>query len=87
MRQLRRVTFGPTGEFLRLYFNGKRTLYGIHGHKYFEDMINSGNRFRSMGCLIVADDVLDVIENSYLANGESLMVITSTTFEMPESYK
>lgn len=78
--QLNRVMFGKTGEFLRLYFEDGRTLYGIHGHKYFQNMLDKGNIFRSFGCLLVADDVLDLIEGSYLANGNELKVITTTDF-------
>lgn len=72
-----RVTFGPSGEFLRLYNNGKRTAYGIHGYKYFEQEIDKGTKFLSMGCLLVSDSVLDTIEASFLANGGDLEVITT----------
>lgn len=72
-----RVTFGPSGEFLRLYNNGKRTAYGIHGYKYFAQEIDKGTKFLSMGCLLVSDSVLDIIEASFLANGGDLEVITT----------
>lgn len=72
-----RVTFAKSGEFLRLYKEGDPTPYGIHGHKYFQNMLDKGNKFRSMGCIIVADDILDIIEKSYVANDKDLTVVTS----------
>lgn len=72
-----RVTFGKTGEFLRLFANGKRTHYGIHGHRSYDVMIARETKFQSYGCIIVSDFVLDVIEKSFLENGGELMVITT----------
>ena len=73
-------TFGPTGRFLRLFDvkNGmdQRTSYGIHSHKYIQEMLDSNNHYRSYGCILVTDDVLDLIYQTYLANGESLKVET-----------
>lgn len=78
-----RITFAESGRFLRLFANGEeRTSYGIHGHKYFESMLASGNQYRSMGCVIVADDVLTVIENSFNLNNKSLAVITTIDMGM-----
>ncbi len=71
-----RVTFSESGEFFRMFEDDSRTSYGIHGYKYFQDNIDKGKKFVSMGCLLVADDVLDVIEASFVANGEELTVIT-----------
>lgn len=73
-----RVTFSKSGEFLRLYAGGKRTSYGIHGHKYFENMVATDNKYRSYGCILVADDVLQVVEKSFEANDGSLKVVTTT---------
>jgi hypothetical protein len=70
------VTFGPTGRFLRLFDSNGRTAYGIHGHKYAEKMLSEDVRFRSMGCVIVSEEILDVIEFTYYVNGESLNVET-----------
>lgn len=72
-----KITFSKTGEFLRLYKEGDPTPYGIHSHKYFQNMLNKGDKFRSMGCILVADDILDIIEKSYLAGDKDLMVITA----------
>ncbi|PIR52700.1 hypothetical protein COU76_05070 [Candidatus Peregrinibacteria bacterium CG10_big_fil_rev_8_21_14_0_10_49_10] len=72
-----RVTFGPTGRFLRLYKDGDtRTPYGIHGHRDADEMMESDERFRSMGCVIVKEDMLDLIEQTYELNGELLDVQT-----------
>jgi hypothetical protein len=75
--QTDRITFSDDGTFLRLYANGEeRTSYGIHGHAYFEEMLATGGKFKSMGCLIVSDDALDVIEKSFLVNENTLNVST-----------
>lgn len=72
-----RVTFGDTGRFFRMFDGEGRTAYGIHSHKYFQYMSDSDNYFRSLGCLIVSDDVLDVIQKSFELNGEILNVTTA----------
>ena len=72
-----RVTFGPTGRFLRLYKDGEdRTPYGIHGHRDAEMMLSEegDERFRSMGCIIVSEDMLKLIERTYLLKNSSLIV-------------
>lgn len=71
-----KVTFSKSGTFLRMYSDGKRTPYGIHGHKYFQEMLGQGNSFRSMGCILVADDIVPIVEQSFLENGKELKVIT-----------
>lgn len=72
-----RITFSASGKFLRLYEGGElRTSYGIHGHAYFDSMIQKDTKFQSMGCILVADEVLDVIEKSFHANGDELRVLT-----------
>lgn len=73
-----RVTFGPTGRFLRMYKNGEnRTAYGIHGHRDGIQMLLEDDRFRSMGCIIVSEDMLDTIEQAYEMNNEKLSVKTT----------
>lgn len=73
----RSVTFGD-GRFLRLYDDNERTAYGIHGHRYAEEMLadEDNERFRSMGCVIVSDEMLDVIQETFHANGDYLQVTT-----------
>lgn len=76
--QPNRVFFAESGEFFRMFLNDgeTRTSYGIHGYKYFDEEVEKGTKYLSWGCVMVADDVLDMIEASYIANGESLRVST-----------
>ena len=71
-----RVTFGETGRFLRLYKDGERTAYGIHGHRDAETMLSEDKRFRSMGCIIISEEVLSIIEQTYNLGGGTLNVTT-----------
>lgn len=71
------MTFGPTGLFLRLYYKDERTPYGIHGHGQSEEMLSSDQRYRSMGCVIVSEDMLQVIRQTYELNGGYLSVVTT----------
>ncbi|MFH1284528.1 MAG: L,D-transpeptidase [Candidatus Peregrinibacteria bacterium] len=80
--QSNRIVFSKSGEFFRLFADGtKRTSYGIHGYAYFDKEIENGRKFLSLGCIMVADDVLDIIEESYIANGNSLKVSTRETMD------
>ena len=73
-----RTTFGHKGIFLRLYDDpDTQTPYGIHAHRYGDKMLASDMRYRSMGCIIVSDDVLDVIERTYVVNDGVLTVDTT----------
>lgn len=60
-----RTTFGKRGRFLRLSRvrkNGtEETSYGIHSHASIGSMLASQDRYRSMGCVLVSDPVLDTI--------------------------
>lgn len=74
-----RLTFGKTGRFLRLFKDGdERTAYGIHGYGREEDLFSEENaeRFRSMGCIIVREEMLDIIQEIYELNGNRLEVKT-----------
>ncbi len=73
-----RLTFGKTGRFIRLFDDdGERTAYGIHGYGREDDMFSQDSRFQSMGCIIVREEVLNVIEKTYELSGESMTVVTS----------
>lgn len=79
-----RVTFGDTGRFLRLYKDGdERTAYGIHGHRDEDIMFAApaDERFRSMGCIIVTDNDLDLLLETWELNGQVLSVITRNGIE------
>jgi hypothetical protein len=65
-----RVTFGPTGRFVRLYEDGEETAYGIHEHKSEEVMFARDIRYQSMGCVIVRTAMMDIIEQTYDINAE-----------------
>lgn len=72
-----RITFGKRGLFLRLFRSGDdRTPYGIHSHAYAEKMLGSIDRYRSMGCIIVSDSVLDILVATYDLNEQRLSVVT-----------
>lgn len=76
-----RFTFGPEGKFLRLFKNGEtRTSYGIHSHKYIDNMLAQDVRYKSMGCILVSEEMMDVLEETYNANGETLEVRSYSSF-------
>lgn len=73
-----KVDFGVTGRFFRLYMNGQtRTSYGIHGYKYFDKWLQEGERYRSFGCIVMSEEMLNIIEKTYALNSNSLLVVTS----------
>lgn len=74
-----RTTFGKRGIFLRLHdvITGEETPYGIHSHRSAKSMLSEEDRYRSMGCIIVSDDLLDVLRDTYAMNGNALMVLTT----------
>ncbi|MBI3331931.1 hypothetical protein HYZ99_03145 [Candidatus Peregrinibacteria bacterium] len=76
-----RITFGAEGRFLRLWDDGERTPYGIHPHLYNERMLAKDDRFESMGCIIVSDAMMQVIEDTFALNGNHLEVVTSFGLE------
>ncbi|MDO8648324.1 MAG: L,D-transpeptidase [Candidatus Peregrinibacteria bacterium] len=76
-----RTTFGPTGKFLRLYIDGESTPYGIHGHRSSVKMLAEDERFRSMGCIIVSEEILTIIEQTYELNSNTLEVTTTYGLE------
>ncbi|MEK7218244.1 MAG: L,D-transpeptidase [Patescibacteria group bacterium] len=59
------VTFGATGRFLRLTYGKEKTKYGIHGHRDIAVMLGSDDRYRSMGCILVSEEVLNVLERTF----------------------
>lgn len=79
-RKGRSVTFGEDGTFLRLFYDDERTPYGIHSHLYANAMLERDVRYGSMGCVIVSEDILDIIEETFKTNGERLDVVTKYGF-------
>ncbi|MSR86892.1 hypothetical protein EXS70_01835 [Candidatus Peribacteria bacterium] len=76
-----RYTFGVSGRFLRLYQDGNRTSYGIHSYYKVDEWMQQDERFLSMGCIIVTENILDVIEKTYTLNKKSLTIITTDDVE------
>lgn len=75
-----RTTFGPSGKFFRLYDEGEKTAYGIHTYKYEEGMFE-GVRYRSMGCIIIREAMLPIIEKTFALNDNKLNVKTVYGFD------
>lgn len=71
-----RYTYGPEGHFLRLYVDGERTHYGIHGHAAEDIMFARENRFQSMGCIIVQTEILDLLMKTFALNEGQVPVTT-----------
>ena len=88
-----RTTFGPRGTFLRFFLGDEKTAYGIHAHKQGAEMLSSDERFRSYGCVIVSEEVMDILAETFHANGERIGVTTlyglgeqSVTFEVLKKF-
>jgi hypothetical protein len=77
------VTFGPTGRFIRLFHKDERTSYGIHGHRDIAQMLESDKRYYSMGCILVGEEILNIIETTYNELG-GFEVITVHKKPLPE---
>lgn len=73
----RSMTFGETGTFLRLYDDGEKTAYGIHSHLTFQKMLDEGDRYRSMGCILVSENVLRLLVQTTTLNDGTLDVATA----------
>lgn len=72
-----RMTFGKTGRFIRLYKNGTDgTAYGIHTFGREDSMFRVPGRYGSMGCIIVRDRVMDLIQKTYELNDGAISVKT-----------
>ena len=76
------ITFGKTGVFLRLTRGGEETSYGIHATANIDDILASDDRYRSEGCILVGNDVLQVLEKTYALNGNDLNVVTVHGLQM-----
>ncbi|MBM3231632.1 L,D-transpeptidase [Candidatus Peregrinibacteria bacterium] len=66
-----RVTFGPSGRFLRLWKDDERTAYGFHEHRDEEEMFGAPaeERYRSMGCIILESSTMDIFALTLELNG------------------
>lgn len=72
-----RSTFGKSGRFLRLYENGERTAYGIHSTSNIAQILSFDDRYKSFGCILVDESVIDHLLAAYDLNGGTLAVATT----------
>ncbi|MBI2635907.1 L,D-transpeptidase [Candidatus Peregrinibacteria bacterium] len=72
-----RRTFGVSGRFIRLFRNGESSPYGIHSYFKVADWMQEDERYFSMGCIVVTEKMMDVIERTFDANGGNMKVITT----------
>lgn len=72
-----RRTFGVSGRFLRLFRDGESSPYGIHSYFKIADWMQEDERYFSMGCIVVTEQMMDVIERTFDANGSNMKVITT----------
>lgn len=74
-----RITYGPEGHFLRMYKDAAEySHYGIHTHASADSMLQEKDRYASMGCVIVSESILDLLERTYVLNGNQLSVVTAS---------
>ena len=75
-----RITFGKLGRFLRLSSidvdEMEETPYGIHSHASIEKMLAREDRYRSMGCILVSEPVLNTIIATFDTNEQKMDVVT-----------
>ncbi len=73
-----RAMFGKSGLFLRLSFNGsdEESHYGIHATGNIDDILASDDRYKSYGCVLVSDEVLEILAQTFALNNNHLDVVT-----------
>lgn len=81
-----KTTFGPGGAFFRMFYDDERTSYGIHHHRSADIMLAEDDRYKSMGCVIVSTDVLDMIERTLQENDELTVITTKSIGEGSVNY-
>jgi len=72
-----RRTFGVSGRFIRLFRDGESSPYGIHSYFKIADWMREDERYFSMGCIVVTEEMLDVIEKTFTLNDQNMTVITT----------
>lgn len=72
-----RRTFGVSGRFIRLFRDGENSPYGIHSYFKVADWMQEDERYFSMGCVVVTEEIMDVIEKTFDVNEKKLTVITT----------
>ena len=76
-----RRTFGVSGRFIRLFRDGENSPYGIHSYFKVADWMKEDERYFSMGCIVVTEELMDVIERTYDMTGEKMTVITTNAIQ------
>ena len=76
-----RRTFGVSGRFLRLFRSGESSPYGIHSYFKVADWMEEDQRYFSMGCIVVTEDMMDVLEATFRINDQKLTVITTNDMQ------
>jgi hypothetical protein len=78
-----RFTYGKTGRFFRLYadLGSRSTSYGIHSYAEVDKWFREDERYKTMGCIVVSEGILTIIEETYHANGDQLYVATMQSIE------
>lgn len=75
-----RWTFGKTGRFIRLYKvtneGTEHTPYGIHPFLNQDSMFRVPGRYGSMGCIILRESMVDIIQQTIRVNGGEMSVRT-----------
>jgi len=79
--QIDKVMFGKTGRFFRLYVDGGKTSYGIHGYAYFQKWLEEDDRYKSYGCIVVSEAILDIVDATYVKAGKTIRVTTMSGSE------
>ena len=75
--QTDKIDFGKSGMFLRLYSNGTdRTSYGIHATENIDWLLKQDDRYKSFGCVLVSNEVLEALLQTYTLNKGELEVAT-----------
>lgn len=72
-----RRTFGVSGRFIRLYRDGENSPYGIHSYFKVGDWMQEDERYFSMGCIVVTEEMMDVLEKTFDANQKKMTVVTT----------
>lgn len=79
-----RITFGPSGRFLRFFRGDESSPYGIHEYAY-EDRMFTGDRYWSMGCVIVKKEVMDILDATFATNEGVIDVVTKYGITDPKT--
>ena len=72
-----RRTFGVSGRFIRLFRSGESSPYGIHSYFKVDEWMQENERYFSMGCIVVTEGMMDIIERTFDLSGGRMNVITT----------